>query len=64
MQVNVNCQYNNDRYRCKNERVRRSLFGLGPRICIDYPREQGCQYRIEYQRPDPPKGYSGEKIAK
>ena len=55
MNIKVNCK-DNDGPWCKNKAVPRSLFGMGRRICVDYPMTKVCKIRREYPRPPPPQG--------
>lgn len=60
MRVNVNCKKNVDGPWCKDERVKRSLFGFGARCCPVFNGGR-CAYQEEYPVPSPPKGQSGIK---
>lgn len=52
---NICCKKNEGGTWCKDERTKRSLFGLGARLClISQGRE--CPYQDKYERPKPPKG--------
>lgn len=52
MGVNINCIYNNDGAWCKNKNIKRSLFGIGARICIVYPYEkEKCIYQEKFPFP-------------
>lgn len=62
--ISVNCVYNEDGSWCKNKNVKRSLFGIGSRCCIDYPYSSGCEFKEPYPKPygkcpSPPAGGSG-----
>lgn len=48
--VNINCIYNDRGAWCKNKKVKRCLFGIGARECIEYPckAEGDCRYRKGY----------------
>ena len=55
MQIKVNCKYNDHGAWCRNENVKRSLWGLGARCCIEYPYNKNtCKYIDKYKRPNPP----------
>ena len=48
MNLRVNCICNDRGAWCKNKNIKRSLFGLGARCCIDYPDHifvGMCKYR-------------------
>jgi hypothetical protein len=43
MRVKVNCLYNNNGAWCRNKSVKRSFWGLGARLCSEYPQyKNGC----------------------
>lgn len=49
----VNCKHNNRGAWCNNEKVERSLFGFGARVCSDYAKlSYTCPYRLETKRPN------------
>lgn len=43
--IKVNCIWNNQGVWCKNEKIKRSLFGFGARCCIEYGGNKTCQFR-------------------
>jgi len=51
MNVNVNCIYNKDGIGCTHPDVKRSVFGIGPRMCKNYPYDKGCTYQEKHPRP-------------
>jgi len=45
--------------RCTNKKIKRGLFGIGPRLCIEDPQriimiKEKCQYKEKYPRPSTP----------
>ncbi len=52
--VNVNCRQNNQGAWCRDKRIKRSLFGIGARMCRVFER-QDCPYQDKYPRPEPPR---------
>lgn len=51
MQINVNCVSNRDGAWCNDKRVKRSLWGMGARCCIEYNGKHGeCPYRVSYPK--------------
>jgi hypothetical protein len=72
MVVNINCIYIDRIAWCKNKNVKRSLWGIGARYCMDYPsnflNKNGCEFRVEHKRssgitpPPPPKRKIREDI--
>jgi len=55
MPVNVFCKYNDQGAWCKNKNIKRSLFGIGVRCCVNfpYPSNKGCQFQIDPSGPPP-----------
>lgn len=51
MIININCIDNYDGVFCNNKKIKRSLFGLRARHCIDYPYDKGCKIRHKYVKP-------------
>ena len=51
--ININCRQNDQGVWCKDSRVKRSLFGIGARMCPVFESKQ-CEFQIEYkcQRPE------------
>lgn len=58
MPISINCQYAEDGIYCTNKNVKRSLFGLGARMCMEAYRCDKCPYKVKNPRPDPPTGYT------
>lgn len=52
--VKVNCKYNDRGLYCKNKNVKRSLFGIGARLCncVNFGGE--CPYKESYPKPGAP----------
>ena len=49
--ININCIYNDGAY-CKNKNIKRSMFGLGARLCMEYPPNvKECKYKKSYPQP-------------
>lgn len=53
--IRINCQHNDRGAWCKHKKIKRSLFGIGARCCIEfsYPKEK-CKYHKPFVRPAPP----------
>ena len=52
MPIKINCIHNHDGAWCANKKVKRSLFGMGARCCIEYPRRKDkCEHKEGYKRP-------------
>ena len=51
--VNINCKQNDKGVWCKDKRVRRSLCGIGARMCIEFEGKE-CPYVDRYSRPQMP----------
>ncbi len=49
----VNCKFNDDGAWCKCEKVKRSLFGFGARLCMEF-NDKKCPYVEKYPRPSAP----------
>lgn len=56
---NINCLMNNHGVFCEDKRVKRSLFGIGCRICLVYDGKE-CPFRIKHPRPPPPYRIKGK----
>lgn len=56
MTININCVFIKDHVDCTNQEVKRSLFGLGPRLCTEYGNLTGkkCVHCVEHKRPKCP----------
>lgn len=47
---NINCTFNKEGVGCKNKHIKRTLFGLGPRICSLYSdRNKKCKYKNTFK---------------
>jgi len=46
----VNCIFNDDDAYCNNKNIKKSLWGIGARICKEFGDEE-CNWKIEYPRP-------------
>lgn len=56
MPVSVNCQHNDGGAWCKNKLVKRSLFGIGARCCVEYPPSRAmCAFKLQWPRPPMPR---------
>lgn len=56
MGFNVNCIHNDGGAWCKCQLIKRSLFGFGARMCVEYPpRQEACIHRVGFPRPAPPR---------
>jgi hypothetical protein len=51
--INVNCIWN-DKDLCKNKKIKRSLFGFGARLCIEYRGSERCELKQPYIKPKGP----------
>lgn len=40
MQKKINCKYNDSGAWCTNKNIKRSLFGIGARCCVEFSGEQ------------------------
>ncbi len=52
--ININCIYaDNPGGYCKNEKIKKNLFGLGARLCKAYPfKDNACEYQIKFEKPE------------
>lgn len=56
MGININCRMNVEGAWCQDPRVKRSLFGLGARCCVEFPRKvTPCEFKVEFPRPPAPR---------
>ena len=56
MYKKINCRMNDQDAWCKDKRVKRSLFGLGARCCLEH-NDQKCEYKDPVGKPKiSPKG--------
>ena len=53
MGININCKKNNSGVWCKDKRIKRSLFGLGARMCLVAEGKE-CNYQDIHTRPPSP----------
>ncbi len=44
MQMQIDCQWNDQSAWCTNKKVKRSLFGLGARCCIMFDSDKVCSF--------------------
>ena len=51
--IRVNCQWNDQGTFCTNKEIKRSLFGLGSRYCIEHDVLNRRQCRLRKPRPKP-----------
>jgi len=49
--IRINCIYNDQGFWCTNKQIKRSLFGLGSRMCIeaDYMIPKTCALKQAHQ---------------
>ena len=57
MLCRINCRKNDQGAWCKDKRTKRSLMGIGARIC-KVAEGENCEYQDKYPRPKPPAGCS------
>jgi hypothetical protein len=52
----INCKYNNKGTWCTNKQIKKSLYGLGSRLCIEYPYDHGetCNIKEPHKKPTHP----------
>ena len=51
----VNCRWNDQGAWCRNKKVKRSMFGIGARCCIEYNGNKACKFKELFPKPkDPP----------
>jgi hypothetical protein len=54
IRININCIHS-DRAWCTNKNVKRSLFGIGARCCVEYPPfTEKCEYKVMCPKPTAP----------
>ena len=51
---NINCKWNDQGAWCKNKKVKRSLFGIGARCCVEYDRTEICSFKESMVKPPSP----------
>lgn len=61
MQIKINCRKNDQGVWCKDKRVKRSLCGIGARLCL-VAEGKDCPYQDKYPRPVPPSPQKKIKI--
>ncbi len=58
MTVRINCKYNDGMAWCKCSKVKRKLWGMGARMCVEFENTGGhtvkCQFKEEFPKPPPP----------
>ena len=56
MGVSINCIFNDQGAWCTNKNIKRSVFGIGARCCIEYPPFNGrkCKFKQEHKRSNKP----------
>ena len=58
MNGKINCRYNDEGAWCRCKEVKRSLFGLGVRLCVEFPpgarSSKTCEFKVPFPRPAPP----------
>ena len=52
MMRNVNCIHNDKGAWCKNKNIKRSLFGLGARCCVEF-QDRGVECKYKKMKPKP-----------
>lgn len=51
MQKKINCLLNKNGAYCTCEKIERSLFGFGARLCVEYYDNKKCEHKEEVPRP-------------
>lgn len=54
MQVKINCVDNKEGAYCKNKNIKRSLFGLGSRCCVEFHDDKECKFKVKNEKISPP----------
>ncbi|MFW5847506.1 MAG: hypothetical protein ACOCVF_01115 [bacterium] len=54
MIIKVNCKYNDQGAWCTNKEIKRSLFGLGARCCVEFDSSNTCSLKQPYRKTVPP----------
>lgn len=56
MGCKINCKFKDQGAWCTNSEIKKSLFGLGARVCVEYPPMYGitCMKKEEYPKPPAP----------
>lgn len=52
--ININCKYLKDIIYCTNKNVKRSLLGLGARVCREINDRGKCEYKLKHDKPKAP----------
>lgn len=50
MILKINCIYNDDNAWCTNKNIKRSIFGIGARVCLEHNNKK-CEYKDIGKRP-------------
>lgn len=53
MILKINCKHNNKGAWCTNKNIKRSLFGLGARCCIEH-NDGVCELKEKFKKGAPP----------
>jgi len=54
MPIKIDCEFNDRGAWCKNENVKKSIFGFGARCCLIYPYDNYfCSYKKRHSKPRP-----------
>ena len=49
--LKINCEFNDKGAWCINKKVKRSLFGLGARVCCEYSdTPKDCKYKKQFKK--------------
>lgn len=48
----VNCKWNDQGAWCRNRKVKRSMFGIGARCCIEYNEDKSCKFKELFPKPE------------
>ncbi len=56
MMKRINCKFNDNGAWCTNLNIKKSLWGIGSRCCIEYPdyNPKKCEFKEEHSRPSAP----------
>jgi len=56
MNIKINCMFNDRGAWCTNTDIKRSLYGMGARLCSEYPpmHDSTCALRVTYKKPPSP----------
>ena len=68
MMKNINCKWNDQGAWCKNKNIKRNLFGIGARCCIEHGENAMCSFKDFRPKPrhspPPPPPTPNPKIRK